>query len=76
MNYVAFIFSTFSAFWLRSSVVSVLNCVNAVTASIGGSNHSHKFFMGDIGICAAFPDVAVAIGLHQPFERLALLGFN
>jgi len=32
--------------------------------------------MGDIGICAAFPDVAVAIGLHQPFERLALLGFN
>ena len=27
---------TFSAFWLRSSVVSVLNCVNAVKASAGG----------------------------------------
>lgn len=27
---------TFSAFWLRSSVVSVLNCVNAVTAPAGG----------------------------------------
>ena len=26
---------TFSAYWLRSSVVSVLNCVNAVTVSIG-----------------------------------------
>jgi len=26
---------TFSAFWLRSSVVSVLNCVNAVTSPAG-----------------------------------------
>lgn len=30
------VFHTFSAFWLRSSVVSVLNCVNAVKVPAGG----------------------------------------
>ena len=35
---------TFSAFWLRSSVVSVLNCVNAVTASARGLTVHTNFF--------------------------------
>ena len=36
---------TFSAFWLRSSVVSVLVSVKTDTA-VNDSVFSHKFFMG------------------------------
>lgn len=42
---------TFSAFWLRSSVVSVLNCVNAVTASAGGMTVHTNF----LRVMVSFP---------------------
>lgn len=46
---------TFSAFWLRSSVVSVLNCVNAVTASIGGLTIHTNFLWVNSGFVLHFP---------------------
>ena len=46
---------TFSAFWLRSSVVSVLNCVNAVTALIEGLTIHTNFLW-----------VMTVIALHLP----------
>lgn len=47
---------TFSAFWLRSSVVSVLNCVNAVTASIGGLTIHTNFLWVSSGFVLHFPN--------------------
>ena len=63
---------TFSAFWLRSSVVSVLNCVNAVTVPIGHLTIHSNFLWVDLSLSMSVDGSAVAVGLHQTSEQLTL----